>query len=72
MSSKGLIYVRDNKERQEMKLVMASKGFDVAMETENHTVMSREKRRSWIWLLLFWPMLLIKKTERVTIEIVSE
>lgn len=42
------------------------------METENHTVMSREKRRSWIWLLLFWLMLLIKKTERVTIEIVSE
>lgn len=71
MSKEKQIEVRSEQEREEIKLELAVKGYETVMETDTQTVMKRQKRRTWLWLLLCWPVLLIKKTDIITIRVVN-
>lgn len=71
MSKNKQIEVRNEQEREDVKLELAVKGYETVMETDTQTVMKLQKRRTWLWLILCWPVLLIKKTEIATIRVVN-
>lgn len=65
----SVLVVGNAGEMENAVLAEVAVGFDIVMQTDTQTVLKRRKRRSWLWLLVFWPMLLIKKEEIKTVAI---
>lgn len=63
------IVVKSEKERENIMLELVAKGYRTVMTTDDRTVMELKKRRTWLWILFFWPMLLFKVTKITTIKL---
>lgn len=69
MAKEKFVTVKNEHERENEKLKQIANGFRVIMETDDQTVMEKKKRRSLLWILVFWPMIFLKITEIMTIKV---
>lgn len=69
MGKEKFTVVKNEHERENEKLRLVADGYRVIMETDDQTIMEKKKRRTFLWILVFWPMIFLKVTKLHTIKV---